>query len=173
MISKIVIKIAAVVVLLVSAGCSETSTSALRSDVVYLPVGTQMTGNLLTGLDVPITSNIRPLPFLIHITGTIAQPNGAKVINVSGCFIVGEVTTSDLASERVYVRLDSLSCLNKEGKVVINHKVKGFVVDTDKKSGLIAKAVRKTHADDLSGNQSIVLEVSPGTGITAVLTKGI
>ena len=65
--------------------------------------------------------------------------------DLKGCFIIVEAHGS-LFDERAHVRLDTLSCLAKNGESVIDQKVKGYVVDEDGFVGLRGKVVSKMGA---------------------------
>ena len=102
---------------------------------IYLPPSF-MEATLLSGLDAVTTSrgSKNPVPVLLRIKDLAVLPNRVKA-NLKGCFVLGE-GKGNLATERVDVRLVTLSCLSKKGKAVIDQPVKGYVVDEDGKAGL-------------------------------------
>ena len=102
---------------------------------IYLPPSF-MEATLLSGLDAVTTSSgsKNPVPVLLRIKDLAVLPNRVKA-NLKGCFVLGE-GKGNLATERVDVRLLTLSCLSKGGKAVIDQKIKGYVVDEDGKAGL-------------------------------------
>ena len=102
---------------------------------IYLPPSF-MEATLLSGLDAVTTSagSKNPVPVLLRIKDLAVLPNRVKA-NLKGCFVLGE-GKGNLATERVDVRLLTLSCLSKKGKAVIDQPVKGYVVDEDGKAGL-------------------------------------
>ena len=102
---------------------------------IYLPPSF-MEATLLSGLDAVTTSSgaKNPVPVLLRIRDLAVLPNRVKA-NLKGCFVLGE-GKGNLATERVDVRLLTLSCLSKGGKAVIDQKIKGYVVDEDGKAGL-------------------------------------
>jgi len=95
-----------------------------------------MEATLLSGLDAPTTTagKSNPVPVLLRIKDLAILPNKVKA-NLKGCFVLAE-GKGNLASERVDVRLLTLSCVSKKGQAVIDQKVKGYVVDEDGKAGL-------------------------------------
>ena len=102
---------------------------------IYLPPSF-MEATLLSGLDAPTTTSGKnnPVPVLLRIKDLAVLPNRVKA-NLKGCFVLGE-GRGNLASERVDVRLLTLSCVSRNGEAVIDQAVKGYVVDEDGKAGL-------------------------------------
>ncbi len=109
---------------------------------IYLPPSF-MAATLLSGLDAPTSGEGKgsPIPVIIRVQDVAVLPNAVKA-QLKGCFIIAEGTGS-LSDERGHLRLVSLSCLAKDGKAVVDQKVKGFVVDSDGKIGLGGKVVQK------------------------------
>ena len=62
--------------------------------------------------------------------------------NLKGCFVIGE-GEGELSSERIKMRLVSLSCMDKKGNAVIDQEVQGYVIDEDGKIGLKGHVVAK------------------------------
>jgi len=102
---------------------------------IYLPPSF-MEATLLSGLDAPTTTagKSNPVPVLLRIKNLAILPNRVKA-NLKGCFVLGE-GRGNLASERVDIRLLTLSCVAKNGTAVIDQAIKGYVVDEDGKVGL-------------------------------------
>jgi len=102
---------------------------------IYLPPSF-MEATLLSGLDAPTTTSGKnnPVPVLLRIKDLAVLPNRVKA-NLKGCFVLAE-GRGNLASERVDVRLLTLSCVSKHGEAVIDQPIKGYVVDEDGKAGL-------------------------------------
>lgn len=109
---------------------------------IYLPPSF-MGATLLSGMDAPTSGEGKgsPVPVLIRIRDLAVLPNKVKA-NLKGCFAMAEGIGS-LSDERAHIRLLSISCLAKDGKSVVDNKVKGFVVDVDGKNGLSGKVVQK------------------------------
>ncbi len=112
---------------------------------VYLPPSF-MEATLLSGLDAPTIEGAKanPVPVLLRIKDLAVLPNKVKA-DLKGCFVVAE-GHGNLADERAHLRLTTLSCLSRKGQAVIDHKVKGFVVDGDGKVGLRGTVVSKMGA---------------------------
>ncbi len=116
-----------------------------KKDTVYLPTSF-MEATLLSGLDAPTSDNAKEgdVPVLLRIKAPAVLPNDVKA-NLKGCFVIAEGHGS-LADERAHMRLVTLSCIAKNGKAVIDQKVKGFIVDQDGKVGLRGRVVSKMGA---------------------------
>jgi conjugal transfer pilus assembly protein TraB len=112
---------------------------------IYLPPSF-MEGTLLSGMYAPANSGGKgePLPGLIRIKNLAILPNSVKA-DLKGCFVIVEAQGS-LFDERAHVRLDTLSCLAKNGESVIDQRVKGYVVDQDGFVGLRGTVVSKMGA---------------------------
>ena len=95
-----------------------------------------MEATLLSGLDAPTTTAGKsdPVPVLLRIKELAILPNKVRG-DLKGCFVLAE-GKGNLASERVEVRLVTLSCVSKKGQSVIDQPVKGYIVDEDGKAGL-------------------------------------
>jgi len=109
---------------------------------VYLPPSF-MEATLLSGLDAPTMEGAKgnPVPALLRVKDLAILPNDVKA-NLKGCFVIAE-GIGRLDTERVELRLVSLSCIAKNGQAVIDQKVKGFIVDADGKIGLKGRVVAK------------------------------
>jgi conjugal transfer pilus assembly protein TraB len=112
---------------------------------IYLPPS-YMEATLLSGLAAPTSSDGKasPAPALLRIKDLAILPNSVKA-NLRGCFVIAE-GTGNLADERAHLRLVSLSCLARDGRAVIDQKIKGFAVDSDGKIGLAGFVVTKMGA---------------------------
>jgi conjugal transfer pilus assembly protein TraB len=109
---------------------------------IYLPPSF-MEATLLSGVAAPTTNVAKsnPLPLLFRVKDLAVLPNKVKA-DLKGCFIIGSAV-GNLADERVHIRLNTLSCVAKNGDAVIDQTVKGFVVDEDGKVGLKGRVVAK------------------------------
>lgn len=112
---------------------------------VYLPASF-MEATLLSGLDAPTMGGAKgnPVPALLRVRAPAVLPNDVKA-NLKGCFVIAE-GIGRLDTERVELRLVSLSCIANNGQAVIDQKLKGFVVDSDGKIGLKGRVVAKLGA---------------------------
>jgi conjugal transfer pilus assembly protein TraB len=92
----------------------------------WIPSGSFVQGILLSGLDAPtgVQSRSNPYPVLIRLSEPANLPN-LRRLDVKECFATGG-GYGDLASERAYIRLETISCVLKSGKV-IDTQVKGYV----------------------------------------------
>lgn len=109
---------------------------------IYLPPSF-MAATLLSGLDAPTaeTGKGNPVPALLRIQNLAVLPNDVKA-DLKGCFVIASGYGS-LATERANMQAVSLSCVTKEGKAVIDQKIKGFLVDQDGKIGLRGRVVSR------------------------------
>ncbi|MFH0810114.1 MAG: TraB/VirB10 family protein [Pseudomonadota bacterium] len=125
-----------------SKGASQTKAES----GAWMPSGSFMQGTLLTGIDAPTgTSAVKnTIPVLIRITRPAVLPNRFRA-ETKECFVVGEAY-GDLSAERAYVRTTYLSCLDADGKKVVDLKLKGFVADEDGKVGIHGQVVSKQGA---------------------------
>lgn len=91
---------------------------------------------LLNGLDAgtAATQQSNPQPVLMQIQDNAILPGSAKY-SVKSCFALGSAY-GDLSAERVYVRLATLSCVDKSSRLVMTSKIQGYLVDSDGKLGL-------------------------------------
>jgi conjugal transfer pilus assembly protein TraB len=109
---------------------------------IYIPSGSFFEGILLTGLDAPTmqagTSN--PQPVLININKDAILPNNYST-DIVDCFLLGS-GRGDLSSERAYIRLVKLSCIDKD-KQVIDTDIEGWIIGEDGKVGVRGRLVSK------------------------------
>ncbi|WP_253944290.1 TraB/VirB10 family protein [Pseudogemmobacter hezensis] len=102
----------------------------------YIPAGSYAPAVVISGVDAStgVVSRDNPVPVLVRITGpaiTAAGGAGAgRRIAITGCTVLGSAM-GDLSSERVYVRLTTLTCLGK-GDQVIETQVAGLVAGSGK-----------------------------------------
>lgn len=123
-----------------------TSRYARNAYAGYLPAGSFAPIALLHGLDAAAgaTSQANPQPVLMRIQDNAVLPGSAKY-QLKSCFALGSAY-GDLSSERVYVRLAQLSCIDKQDRLVLNAKLKGYLVDSDGKLGLRGVLVNRQGA---------------------------
>ncbi|MGC8519381.1 MAG: TrbI/VirB10 family protein [Steroidobacteraceae bacterium] len=91
---------------------------------------------LLNGVDAGTSSQTRsnPEPVLLRVQDNAVLPGSAQ-FKLRSCFMLGSAYGS-LSSERVYIRLAELSCVNSRHKLVLSQPVRGYVVDSDSMLGL-------------------------------------
>jgi len=108
----------------------------------WLPSGSFVRGQLLSGLYAPTGgyAQANPHPVLIRVISPAILP-GRERMDLSECFIIA-AGYGDLASERAYLRVETLSCVRKR-KTVIDMPIEGYVVGEDGKVGLRGRVVSK------------------------------
>ena len=101
----------------------------------YLPAGSYAPAVVISGVDAStgVVSQDNPVPVTLRITGPATTAGhgttrGAKV-NIKGCMIIGSAR-GDLSSERVYVRLDKMTCIR--GNAVFEADVAGYMSGSGK-----------------------------------------
>lgn len=120
----------------------EASPAKARQSTMYLPSGSVIQGVMLTGLDAPTGKGALkdPVPVLVRVQKDAILPNRYRA-DVRECFVL-MAGQGDLASERAYLRSESISCVRKDNQV-IDLGMKAYVVDTDGKAGLRGRLVSK------------------------------
>ena len=102
----------------------------------YLPSGSYAPAIVLSGADAAtnVSKRDNPIPVLFRITGpAVTAALGTRRparVNLKGCTVQGSAT-GDLSSERVKVRLISLTCVNGRGEV-LETKVSGYMAGSGK-----------------------------------------
>ena len=113
--------------------------------LLRLTAGSILSGQLITGLDVPTGQGARrePYPVLIRIKASAILPNRYRT-NVRECFVLAS-GYGDLSSERAYLRSETLSCIfrHKDKEQVIERPLEGYVAGEDGKAGLRGRLVSK------------------------------
>ena len=132
-------------------GATYPQTVALNSKqedkpkLLRLPAGSLLSGQLITGLDVPTGQGARrePYPVLIRIKASAILPNRYRT-NVRECFVLAS-GYGDLSSERAYLRSETLSCIFKHNhkEQVIERPLEGYISGEDGKAGLRGRLVSK------------------------------
>ena len=97
----------------------------------WLPAGAYAEAVVLAGVDASagVSSQGDPRPVLLRLTGkarSAAAGGAAMEADVEGCTLTG-AAYGDLSSEKVYVRLQTMTCAGAEAATVIETKVSGFV----------------------------------------------
>lgn len=108
----------------------------------YLPAGSFATAVLLAGVDAPTGGQAKsqPVPTLLRLMDAGQLPNYWNS-DVASCHVTG-AAHGDIASERVHIRLEILSCVLTNGDVV-EESIKGYVAGEDGKAGLRGRLVSK------------------------------
>ena len=88
----------------------------------YLPAGSYAPALVLSGVDAStaVTSQAEPIPVVFRITAPAVtagtRSTTGHTIDLTGCTVTGSAR-GDLSSERVYVRLLKMSCIQAGGRV--------------------------------------------------------
>lgn len=115
------------------------------SPETFIPAGSILEGVLINGMDAPTSGVARrnPVPGLVRIKADAILPNGFKH-NVKECFVI-VAGQGLLATERVEMRTETLSCI-RDDNGVIEAKMEGYVTGEDGKVGLRGRLVTKAGA---------------------------
>ena len=102
----------------------------------WLPAGSHARAVVLAGVDASagISSQGDPRPILLRITGpawTAAEDGTAMSVDIEGCTVTG-AAHGDLSSEKVYARLQTMTCAGEEPGTVVETEVAGFVANAGK-----------------------------------------
>lgn len=133
----------------------------------YLPTGSYAPAVVIAGVDasVGVSSQAEPKPVLFRITGpaTTAGFGGATgaQIDLTGCMVAG-AAVGDLSSERVHVRLTSMTCQNHDS-TVFETTVAGHMVSSGK-AGLRGEVVSREGPSVRAAAMAGVLEGIAGAG---------
>ena len=130
-----------------SSGKTASTVSFVRNPYAgYIPSGSFVPVVLLTGVEAGTASSAQanPEPVLLRVQN-LAQLPGYARYDVKTCFATGSAYGS-MSTERAYVRLASLSCIDKHRKLVLDAPLKGYVVDSDGMFGLRGKLVQRQGA---------------------------
>jgi conjugal transfer pilus assembly protein TraB len=101
----------------------------------YIPAGSYVPAVVLSGADAAtnVVDRENPTPVLFRVTGpavTAGRGSRGARVNIKGCTIQGSAI-GDLSSERVKVRLISMTCLKRNGTVV-EARVSGYMTGSGK-----------------------------------------
>jgi conjugal transfer pilus assembly protein TraB len=143
----------------------------------YLPIGI-VKARLLGGLDAPTAGAAQssPLPIFLRLEDLAWLPNYWRA-NVKDCMVTA-AGYGDISSERAYFRLEKLSCVRHDGRV-LEQNVAGSIYGEDGKLGMRGRLVTKQGqilanallAGVVSGIGKGVVYQSSTTGVTALGTQ--
>jgi len=121
-----------------------TSVEPPKTPENYIPAGAHAQGRLLEGVDAAagVTAQSDPRPVTLRITGDAVLPSYAHS-RLKGCLVTGGAY-GDISSERVYIRLEKMSC-QRDGKLV-EFTVDGHVSGNDGKPGIRGRVVMRDGA---------------------------
>lgn len=144
-----------------------------------LPAGAFASVALLNGLDAGTSqaTQANPMPVLLDILDQAVLPGAAKY-KLKSCFVLGN-GYGEMSSERVYVRISRLSCVDKKERIALSEEIAGYLVDSDGKLGMrgvvtdklstkVGKALLAEFARGLSGvmgtaQSNVLNNLSTGT----------
>lgn len=131
---------------------SETPNINPNKALTYIPSNSFAKGELISALSANTggNSNANPTPVLIRITDFAQLPNEFRS-NIKSC-LVGGTGYGDLSTERVKIRLTTLSCISNIGKA-IDIPVSGYIAGEDSKADLHGEIV--THAGSLAAKSAL------------------
>lgn len=108
----------------------------------YVPAASFVKAVLLNGLDAPTggQAQANPQPIILRLTDLAFLPNRYRG-GVKECFVLAS-GYGDIASERAFLRTDTLSCVNVHGQP-IEVKISGYISGEDGKTGMRGRMVTK------------------------------
>ena len=106
----------------------------------YLPIGAFGKAIILGGVDAAtsLTAQSDPRPLLMRLVDHGRLPKNIRS-HIKDCHVVG-AAYGDISSERVYVRLETLSCTTMSGEV-FEKPLHGYVAGEDGKDGIRGRVV--------------------------------
>lgn len=152
-----------------------------RDPEFYLPMGSMLSGTLLTGVDAPASGQHArkdPFPALLRVKHEAILPNNG-LLDIRDCLLIASAY-SDLSSERVYMRAEGLSCQRGDG-AIIEATIDAYASGADGKAGVHGRVVEKTGqlvarslvagfvgglAEAFKPQKSQAVSVNPQTGST-------
>jgi len=139
----------------------------------FIPPGSFADITLLSGLDSGTSEYTRanPQPVLMRVQSDAQLPQGNY--NIKSCFVLGS-SYGDLSSERVFVQLSRITCVDKARGMMLTGSIQGFVTDSDSMQGLKGKVIRRSGQligkSMLAGFASGLSQVAATAGTTQVQT---
>jgi conjugal transfer pilus assembly protein TraB len=123
-------------------GSQKADSTEAKNAENYLPAGTVTRVVMLAGVDAPTggQAQTNPHPVLFRVLAPAQLPNLFQA-NLKDCVITANAY-GDISSERAYVRLDRLSCIDEAGGA-IDEAVRGYVAGEDGKAGIRGRLVSK------------------------------
>lgn len=108
----------------------------------FIPAGSFAKAVLLSGVDAPTggLAKTNPQPVLLEMQSNGTLPNRFRS-RVKQCFITA-AAHGDLSSERAYMRLETFSCVMRDGGVV-EKTISGYITGEDGKAGMRGRVVTK------------------------------
>jgi len=108
----------------------------LKNPETYVPAGTFAKAVALGGADASAAVNAQsnPIPMLFRIIEDGTMPNNEKS-HLKGCLATAAVV-GDISSERGLIRLETLSCIDKDSSRIVDIAVEGTVFGPEGKNGV-------------------------------------
>lgn len=105
-------------------------TTSFTDSANYLPPNSIARARVVVGVDAPtsVRSQSDPLPVVLRITGparSVYAEGRLLRTQIEGCMVNG-AASGDLSSEKVYVRLQRMTCPQPGGRFAVS-EVKGFI----------------------------------------------
>ena len=102
----------------------------LEDNPDYLPPNSYAPARVVVGVDASagVASQTDPLPVVLRITGparSVVQNGRLLTTRLAGCIVNG-AARGDLSAEKVYVKLQKMTCDQPGGRVAVS-EVKGFI----------------------------------------------
>ena len=124
---------------------AERGTTVFSDSPDYLPANSFATARVIVGVDASagVSSQTDPLPVVLRITGparSVADNGRVLTTKLEGCLVNG-AARGDLSSEKVYVRLQRMTCAQPGGRFAVS-EVKGFIAFAGK-SGVRGRVVSR------------------------------
>jgi len=109
---------------------------ALKTTDNTIPAGTFAEAILLGGVDAStsIQASSDPRPILLRLTDPGTLPRLFKS-DLEGCHILA-ASYGDLSSERVYMRLEKLGCVERKTGEIVDMNIQGYVAGEDGRAGI-------------------------------------
>jgi conjugal transfer pilus assembly protein TraB len=113
-----------------NAARAERGTTVYSDSPDYLPANSFATARVIVGVDASagVNSQTDPLPVVLRITGparSVADNGRVLTTKLQGCLVNG-AARGDLSSEKVYVKLQKMTCAQPGGRFAVS-EVKGFI----------------------------------------------
>jgi len=112
----------------------------------FLPMGAFSEIAMLTGADFGASDRVRsnPQPVLMRVQDDAFLPGRARY-HLADCFAMGS-GYGDMSSERAYIQLARLSCVDQRTGQMLETQIQGYVVDSDGSLGLRGTVSRRSGA---------------------------
>lgn len=117
------------------------SSAPLKTVDNTIPAGAFAKAVLLGGVDasVSIQASSDPRPALLRVTGPGTLPRKFRS-DLEGCHALA-ACYGDISSERVYMRLEKLTCTERKTGEIVEVKVQGYVAGEDGRAGVRGSVV--------------------------------